>query len=95
MQNDLFLGLKLFINDTNGTEFIASTTTDLDGGGNTGKLKVSSRLTDNIRLSTEYNYYWSTNSKDILYNFRRDNYLGFNIKKYFWYLCCSLKKSIL
>ena len=83
LQNDLFLGLKLFINDTSGTEFIASTTTDLDGGGNTGKLEVSSRLTDNIRLSTEYNYYWSTNSKDILYSFRRDNYLGFNIKKYF------------
>ena len=52
-------------------------------GGNTSNLELSSRMTEDIRVSGTYQAYWSTNDKDVLYNFRRDNYLGFKVIKYF------------
>ena len=83
LQNDLFSGAKIYFNDTSGTELTLSKTTDMDGGGNTGLIDISTRLTDDTRLTLEYNAYWAVNLKDSLYSFRRDNYFGFNLKKYF------------
>ena len=94
LQNDLFSGAKIYFNDTSGTELTLSKTTDMDGGGNTGLIDISTRLTDDTRLTLEYNAYWAVNLKDSLYSFRRDNYFGFNLKKYFWYLCCSREKLL-
>ena len=82
-QNDLFLATRLNFNDTDGTEFLTSITLDTDGGGNTSTLELSSRITDNIRVTGSYNAYWSVNEKDILYSFRRDNYFLINITNYF------------
>ena len=82
-QNDLFLAIRLNFNDTDGTEFLTSITLDTDGGGNTSTLELSSRITDNIRVTGSYNAYWSVNEKDILYSFRRDNYFLINITNYF------------
>ena len=73
----------LNFNDTDGTEFLTSITLDTDGGGNTSTLELSSRITDNIRVTGSYNAYWSVNEKDILYSFRRDNYFFINITNYF------------
>ena len=82
-QNDLFLATRFNFNDTDGTEFLTSITLDTDGGGNTSTLELSSRITDNIRVTGSYNAYWSINEKDILYSFRRDNYFLINITSYF------------
>ena len=62
-QNDLFLATRLNFNDTDGTEFLTSITLDTDGGGNTSTLELSSRITDNIRVTGSYNAYWSVNEK--------------------------------
>ena len=82
-QNDLFLATRLNFNNIEGTELLTSITLDTDGGGNTSTIELSSRITDNIRVTGSYNSYWSTNDKDILYSFRRDNYFGFKAIKYF------------
>ncbi|MBJ57214.1 MAG: hypothetical protein CMP24_03110 [Rickettsiales bacterium] len=81
-QNDLFLATRLNFNNIEGTEFFTSITLDTDGGGNTSTLELSSRITDNIRVTGSYNSYWSVNDVDILYNFRRDNYFSINIISY-------------
>ena len=83
LQNDIFMAGQFLFNDLNGTEFLLGSTFDLDGGGNTSNLELSSRMTEDIRVSGTYQAYWSTNDKDVLYNFRRDNYLGFKVIKYF------------
>ncbi len=82
-QNDLFIGSSMNLNDIEGTEINQSFTLDLDGKGNTGSFEISTRLNDTIRIALDYNYYWSLGSTDTLYSFRRDNYLGFNITRYF------------
>ena len=82
-QNDLFLATKLNFNNIKGTEFFTSITLDIDGGGNTSSLELSSRVTDNTRVTGSYNSYWSVNDKDILYSFRRDNYFRIKVIKYF------------
>ena len=83
LQNDLFLATRLNFNNIDGTEFLTSITLDTDGGGNTSTVELSSRITDNIRVTGSYNSYWSANEKDILYSFRRDNYFSINIINYF------------
>ena len=82
-QNDLFIGSRINLNDVEGTEITQALTIDLDGNGNTGSIEISTRLKDSLRISGDYNFYWSSNNTDIMYSFRRDNYLGFNITRYF------------
>ncbi len=82
-QNDLFIGSRVNLNDVSGTEIIQALTLDLDGKGHTGNIEVSTRLKDTIRLTVNYNFYWSLENKDILYSFRRDNYLGIKLTNYF------------
>ena len=83
LQNDIFLASTLLMNNVNGTELTTGITLDLDGGGDTANLELSTRITDNYRFTGIYQIYWSTNNKDILYNFRRDNYLGLKLVRYF------------
>ena len=83
LQNDLFIAARLVFNDIEGTELTTSATFDLDGGGNTALTEFSSRLSENMRVTGLYQAYWSTNNKDILYSFRRDNYFGLKVVKYF------------
>lgn len=83
MQNDIFMAGKLLFNDVNGAELLIGSTFDLDGGGNTSNVEVSSRITEDIRVTGTYQSYWSTNNKDPLHDFRRDNYLGIKVIKYF------------
>ena len=56
---------------------------DLNGDGNTGSFEISTRIKDSVRITANYNLYWSVNDKDTLYSFRRDNYLGIKITNYF------------
>ena len=83
LQNDLFIGTRLMLNDVEGTELTTFSTFDLDGGGNTALVKLGSRLSENMRFTGIYQAYWSTNNKDILYSFRRDNYFGLKAVRYF------------
>ena len=94
LQNDLFIAARLVFNDIEGTELTTSATFDLDGGGNTALTEFSSRLSENMRVTGLYQAYWSTNNKDILYSFRRDNYFGLKVVKYFWYLSCRTQKVL-
>ena len=66
-----------------GTEITQSLTLDLDGNGNTGNIEVSTRLMDSLRITADYNFYWSLKSSDTLYSFRRDNYFGIKVTNYF------------
>ena len=82
-QNDLFIGSRISLNDVEGTEITQSLTLDLDGNGNTGIIEVSTRLMDSLRITADYNFYWSLKSSDTLYSFRRDNYFGIKVTNYF------------
>ncbi len=82
MQNDIFMAGQFLFNDVNGTELLIGSTFDIDGGGNTSNFELSSRITEDIRVKGTYQLYWSTNNKDPLYDFRRDNYFGIKAIKY-------------
>jgi hypothetical protein len=83
MQNDIFMAGQFLFNDVSGTELLIGSTFDMDGGGNTSNVELSSRITEDIRVTGTYQLYWSTNNKDPLYDFRRDNYFGVKAIKYF------------
>jgi hypothetical protein len=51
--NDLFTGLRLGVNDSAGTEFLAGLSYDLDNKGNVFRIKASRRLTENIKIFVE------------------------------------------
>ena len=83
IQNDIFMAGKFFFNDVSGTELLIGSTLDIDGGGNSANVDLSSRITEDIRVTGIYQLYWSTNNKDPLHDFRRDNYLGIKATQYF------------
>jgi hypothetical protein len=82
-QNDLTLGGRLAFNDAEGTELLVLGSVDRDGGGGIVSVEASRRLGNNLRLSLEGRWFRADQPRDLLYLFRRDDYLQLQISRYF------------
>ncbi len=83
LENDLFFGSLLNLNDINGSELFISTTIDSDGAGNTFFTEYSRRMGESWRVTSAINIYWNSSVNDNLYSLRRDDNIQFTFKKYF------------
>ncbi|MDH3390451.1 MAG: hypothetical protein OEL85_01465 [Desulfobulbaceae bacterium] len=83
-ENDLLLGLRLGLNDTAGTELLASLSYDLDNKGNVFRFETSRRITDNIKVFLEGWVFFDTTPEDfLLYSIREDDFIRLQLFYYF------------
>ncbi len=82
--NDLFLGLRLGVNDAASTEILLGISYDLDNRGNVLQLEGSRRLTDSISLEFESWAFFNTEPGDYyLHSIRDDDFVRLQLLYYF------------
>ena len=83
-ENDLFAGLRLGVNDSAGTEFLAGLSYDLDNKGNVFRIEASRRLTENIKIFVDGWAFFDIEPGDYyLYSIRDDDFIRLQLFYYF------------
>lgn len=82
-QNDVFLGMRVALNDTQSTQVLAGITVDLDGRGYTYTVKAERRLGDDWKLNLEWRGYNATPTGDVLNAFRNEDSVRLTLAWYF------------
>jgi hypothetical protein len=81
--DDVFVGLRLSLNDVSDTSFLGGMMVDLDNGGLAARFEYSTRLTDFVRLEIEGHMSQGISSSDPLSAFEQDHNLLLRISRYF------------
>jgi hypothetical protein len=81
--NDLFGGVRVSLNDVDGSEVLAGVLRDLDSGVTTGTLEASRRLGEGLRVELTGRVFESGDVTDPVYWFRRDDYLQMVLEYHF------------
>lgn len=83
-QNDIFVGARLALNDTQSTEVLAGAIYDLDYHSKTLRIEASRRLGDNIKINLEAQAVSSSDPNDRILNaIRDDDFIQLEIQRYF------------
>ena len=79
-ENDLFLAVRLALNDVEGTEFTLSVAEDLDHAGQVFGFEAQRRLDDNWLLELEGTAFHGVDWRgDALYGVRRDSFIALSL----------------
>ena len=82
-QDDLFIGMRYILNDSESTEIIAGGLFDLEWGSKAYSFELSRRMSDHWTLEVQGQIYASGNQKDLMQWFDRDDYLQLNLGYFF------------
>ncbi len=82
-QNDLLMGTRITLNDTQSTQILAGIIVDAGGTGRSYNLEAERRIGDSWKVSLEARGVFHTDPGDFLYSFRRENSFRFNVARYF------------
>lgn len=83
-QNDLFFGARWVLNDVDGTEVLVGVIQDLDfSNSNSTFIEASSRINDNWKWRIEARMFNVSDSQDIVYSIREDDYIEMSLEFYF------------
>ncbi len=82
-ENDLFLGLRLALNDVQDTQVLFGVIHDLDGDGLMYNLEASRRLGDSFRLELEARLFVDLKPQEALWSLARDDYVHLDVAWYF------------
>ncbi|MEH6470897.1 MAG: hypothetical protein V7752_06555 [Halopseudomonas sp.] len=83
IQNDLFIGTRLTLNDAQSTELLAGMGQDLDHNGYSLLLEASRRLGDSWKLSLDARLFDSDERSDPLFAIREDDLMQLTVERYF------------
>ncbi|MES9905206.1 MAG: hypothetical protein ABW168_21340 [Sedimenticola sp.] len=83
MQNDLFLGARLALNDEAGSELLGGIGYDLDYRSKSLSLEASRRYGDNWKASLDARFYFIDDSSDPVTGYADDSHLKFTLERYF------------
>ena len=83
IQNDLFIGSRLAINDEAGTEMLAGIGYDLDYHTKSLVMEASRRFGDSWKGSIDARFYFVDDSADPIYSIRNDDHLQMTLEYYF------------
>jgi len=79
LENDILLAARLGLNDEQSTEFFASILGSLDTGSRVLNAEFKRRLSDHWSLQVEAFAYLGIDEDDVLYDVRRDGFIGVNL----------------
>ncbi|NVD06447.1 hypothetical protein FCU94_05930 [Vibrio sp. JPW-9-11-11] len=83
-QNDLFLGLRVAMNDADSSELLFGITQDLDNHDvYNAKLEASSRLTNRLSWNLNAWLFENDSPSDLLYFARKDDFVELSLEYYF------------
>ncbi|WP_444946073.1 hypothetical protein ACJJIP_01330 [Microbulbifer sp. VTAC004] len=82
-QNDIAVGVRYALNNTQDTEFLLAVSTDLDNGSRFTNLEVTHRLDDRWLLEAEARFFGNADEGDPTYSLRNDDYLQLELRRYF------------
>ena len=83
IQNDLFIGARLTLNDVDSTEMLAGMSHDLDYDSESFIIEASRRYGNNWKLSLDGRFFSSDNPSDLSYNIKQDDHLQITVERYF------------
>ncbi|MDH5572356.1 MAG: hypothetical protein OEY89_11360 [Gammaproteobacteria bacterium] len=82
-QNDILLGLRYTLNDTQSTEFLLGQIIDRHTHASSFNLEASRRMASNIKLNLEAHYFTRPDTSDPAYVYRDDDYIQAELVYYF------------
>lgn len=83
-QNDWFGGIRLAFNDEDSTEILTGITQDLNNQDvYVIKMEASSRINNHFSTRIEAWLFENRTAEDLLYSFRKDDFMEFSIEYYF------------
>ncbi len=82
-QDDLFLGVRLTLNDVQSTELLAGIGQDLDHSASSLLVEASRRFGDSWKISVDARVFDTDVASDNLYSIRRDDLLQLTVERYF------------
>ncbi len=82
-ENDLFVGTRLALNDTQDTSVLAGVIVDLDTRATFVNVEASRRLGDRWVLELEVRAFVNVPASDVIFSLRRDDYVQLRIAWYF------------
>ena len=81
--NDLFVGARLAMNDSQDTDFLGGVVTDLDDGSMSGLVEASTRIGDFWVVELESRFFVNVDSGNLLSVFRNDSNVTLRVTRYF------------
>jgi hypothetical protein len=83
-QNDLFVGTRIAFNDAEGSEVLAGIVQDLENSDTRSLLiEAKMRIGENTKLSIDAWFFSSDSASNLIYNFRRDDFIQLTIQQFF------------
>ena len=82
-EDDLFVGARLALNDVQSTDVLGGAVIDRDTGTTAFLVEASRRIGSQWRLAVEARGFTNTSAEDILYGFRKDDYLQIGLAYHF------------
>ncbi|MBO6504868.1 MAG: hypothetical protein JJ850_05700 [Kordiimonadaceae bacterium] len=81
--NDLFVGARLAMNDSQDTDFLGGVVTDLDDGSMSGLVEASTRIGDFWVVELESRFFVNVDNTNLLSVFRNDSNVTLRVTRYF------------
>ena len=81
--NDLFVGARLAMNDSQDTDFLGGVVTDLDDGSMSGLVEASTRIGDFWVVELESRFFVNVDNQNLLSVFRNDSNVTLRVTRYF------------
>ncbi|WP_444895931.1 hypothetical protein [Microbulbifer sp. SSSA005] len=82
-QNDIAIGARYALNNTQDTELLFAVSTDLDNGSRFSNLELTHRLNDRWLIEAEARFFGNADEEDPTYNLRNDDYFQLELRRYF------------
>jgi hypothetical protein len=83
VQNDIFFGARMTLNDEISTEMLAGIGYDLDYDSQSLIFEASHRIGDNWKVSVDGRFFSADDPSDLSYNLRQDDHLQITMERYF------------
>ena len=83
LENDLFAGVRLALNDEAGTDLVAAIIADAEGDGTAVTVEASRRIGDDWKVELEARAWNGVEDDDPLAPLRRDDYVQLTLSRFF------------
>ena len=83
LENDLFAGVRLALNDEAGTDLVAAVIADAEGDGTALTVEASRRIGDDWKVELEARAWNGVEDDDQLAPLRRDDYVQLTLSRFF------------
>ena len=82
-EDDIFLGVRVNLNDPETTTLLAGITVDREDRGSAFRLESARRIGDHWRVSVDAHFFWHADEDDLLYSVEKDGFVQLRLAYFF------------